>query len=127
MASAISHLWNVSISIITPEIGEVVNLFHDDPDPKVVIIANGGNYMSGQKLCTHFSQSRCLVWGFKLPGHDSKKVQKIWEGYELGKKTSLARYLHDEKQRALRSFLNCNENLRILDNTIKKAARESMR
>ena len=39
MASAISHMWNVSISIITSELG--------DPEPSVVIIANGGNYMSG--------------------------------------------------------------------------------
>ena len=47
MPSAICHMWNVSISVITPEIGEVVNLFHDAQEPKVVIIANGGNYMSG--------------------------------------------------------------------------------
>ena len=61
MASTIGHMWNVSISVIMPEIGEVVNLFHDDPKPKIVIVANGGSYMSGRKPCTHFSQTRKIV------------------------------------------------------------------
>ena len=42
MASTIGHMWNVSISVIMPEIGEVINLFRDNPEPKIVIVANGG-------------------------------------------------------------------------------------
>ena len=43
----------------------------------------------------------------------------------MGKKTSLERFLHNEKQTSLRCFHNCNENLWILDDKIRKVALES--
>ena len=52
MASAIVHMFNIPISIVSPEM-PTVDLFHN-VTPQIMIIANGGSSVS-RKPTTHFS------------------------------------------------------------------------
>ena len=58
VAAAFSHMWNVSVTIVSPCFQYLIDLWHAIDDPDIVIIANGGSYMADGKETTHFSSSR---------------------------------------------------------------------
>ena len=62
VAAVIGDMWNVAISIVTPIHKKPVALFHNKEIPDIVIVANGGDYMS-KGGSTHFSTTRCFVEG----------------------------------------------------------------
>ena len=66
LANVIGDMWNIAILIVTPIHKKPVALFHNKDVPDVVIVANGGDYMSNDGS-THFSVTRCYEEGFKLP------------------------------------------------------------
>ena len=51
-------MWNVAVSVISPIYSKPVNLWHNKPVPDIVIIANGGGWLSEVRPCTHFSATR---------------------------------------------------------------------
>ena len=51
--AAISKMWNVTISMVSPNYKKPLELFHVSKNPDIIIIANGGDDGSHQ-LCTHF-------------------------------------------------------------------------
>lgn len=51
--SAIGRMWNMSVSIISPEFKDVMHIFHNNP-PQVVLIANGG-FLESKTPTSHFS------------------------------------------------------------------------
>ena len=57
VAAAISNMWNISISIISPCYKYPVDVWHNENDPHVVLIANGGSYMAHNNKTTHFSST----------------------------------------------------------------------
>ena len=69
LAAVIGDMWNIAIPIVTPIHKKPVALFHNKDVPDVVIVANGGDYMSNNGS-THFSATRCYEEGFKLPGSE---------------------------------------------------------
>ena len=69
LAAVIGDMWNIAILIVTPIHKKPVALFHNKDVPDVVIVANGGDYMSNDGS-THFSATRCYEEGFKLPGSE---------------------------------------------------------
>ena len=76
LAAVIGDMWNIAISIVTPIHKKPVALFHNKDVPDVVIVANGGDYMSNDGS-THFSatvrqdvmkrDSSCLVVNTGIP------------------------------------------------------------
>ena len=87
MASTVSHMWNIHISFVSPELN-TIHLFHDTT-PKIVIMANGGNAYSCRKQTTHFSQTWSILCGYQLPGAGVAKNPKVWDDFEKGKKSHL--------------------------------------
>ena len=47
-------MWNITISIVSPNYSKPLNLFHEGEKPDVIIIVNGGDDGSRQPH-THFS------------------------------------------------------------------------
>ena len=84
MALAVSHMWNIPIPIVSPELN-TIHLFHDIT-PKIVIMANGDNAYSCRKQMTHFSQTRSILCGYQLPSAGVAKNPKVWDDFEKGKK-----------------------------------------
>ena len=58
IAGVIGDMWNLAVSVISPIYTKPVKLWHDKSTPDIVIIANGGAWMSEVRPCTHFSSSR---------------------------------------------------------------------
>ena len=55
LASVVGDMWNIAITIISPSCSKPFHLFHDKPEPDVVIVANGGSWLSEKKSTTHFN------------------------------------------------------------------------
>ena len=45
IASVFGDMWNISISIVSLISHKALNLFHNEENPEVVIIGNGGSWM----------------------------------------------------------------------------------
>ena len=58
LASVVGDMWNIAITIISPSCLKPFHLFHDKPEPDVVIVANGGSWLSEKKSTTHFNATR---------------------------------------------------------------------
>ena len=122
MASAIVHMFNIPISIVSPEM-PTVDLFHNVM-PQIMIIANGGSSVS-RKPTTHFSQTRSITRGFQLPGAGVQKDPQIWDGFEEGCKKSFGHFLHHEKEAMLTKMHNVRQNVTILDKKIRHLYEEA--
>ena len=123
MASAVSHMWNIPISVVSPELN-TIHLFHDTT-PKIVIMANGDNAYSGRKQMTHFSQTRSILHGYQLPSAGVAKNPKVWDDFEKGKKKSFGHFLHSEKESTLTKMRNVRENVNVLDRKIRNLYAEA--
>ena len=55
LASIVGNMWNIAITIISPACSKPFNLFHDKDIPDVIIVANGGAWLSEKKRTTHFN------------------------------------------------------------------------
>ena len=55
IAGVIGDMWNVAVSVISPIYSKPVNLWHNKTVPYIVIIANGGGWLSKIRPCTDFS------------------------------------------------------------------------
>ena len=108
MASAIVHMFNIPISIVSPEMS-TVDLFHN-VTPQIMIIANGGSSVS-RKPTTYFSQTHSIIRGFQLPGAGVQKDPQIWDGFEEGHKKSFRHFLHHEKEAMLTKMHNVRQNV----------------
>ena len=86
-------MWNVAVSIISPIYSKPVNLWHDKTVPDIVIIANGGGWLSEVRPCTHFSATR---W---------KDEHKDLIGAELLQDRHHATIAQDEPPRTLNPIL----------------------
>ena len=58
IAGVIGDMWNLAVSVISPIYTKPVKLWHDKSTLDIVIIANGGAWMSEVRPCTHFSSLR---------------------------------------------------------------------
>ena len=122
MASAIVHIFNIPISIVSPKM-TTVDLFHNVTLP-IVIIANSGSSVS-RKPTTHFSQTRSIIRGFQLPGAGAQKDPQIWAGFEETCKKSFGHFLHHEKEATLTKMHNVRQNVHILDKNIHHLYQEA--
>ena len=72
MAAAFRDMWNLAISIISPISKKPIHLFHTKAQLDVVLLANGGSWMSPENNSTHFSATWC-------PGRVLKTRHRISE------------------------------------------------
>ena len=122
MVSAIVHIFNIPISIVSPEM-RTVDLFHNVMT-QIVIIANGGSSVS-RKPTTHFSQTCSIIRGFQLSGAGALKDPQIWDGFEEGHKKSFGHFLHHEKEATLTKMHTVRQNVDILHKKIHHLYKEA--
>ena len=103
--SALGHMFNIAITIISPCFDNQLDLFHTKEIPDVVVIANGGDYITGRRPCTHFSGSHVKSGiKFKMAGSEMKNPNLkpvIFSGYQRGVDDSLRHFLQEEKDMTL--------------------------
>ena len=59
IAAALSHMWNIPITIITSTKYRVIKLFHESDTSPIVLIANG--YYGTLSKCTHYTATELIV------------------------------------------------------------------
>lgn len=60
IAGAIGRMWNVGISIISPQFDKPLHLYHNMEKPHIVIVANGG-FLGEEKPTSHFTATGMLL------------------------------------------------------------------
>ena len=134
IAAVIGDMWNIAISIVTPIHKKPVALFHNKDVPDVVIVANGGDYMSNDGS-THFSATRCYEEGFKLPGSEyrnptlaqdlsSKLAPIILDDPRKATQVACRNFIKIDEERSLKLLRGLCENINRLDDTVCELIRQ---
>ena len=128
VAAVIGDMWNVAISIVTPIHKKPVALFHNKEFPDIVIVANGGDYMS-KEGSTHFSTTRCFAESFKIPGSEyrnptlcqdlSKKLDPIvLEDPKKATQVACHNFIKYDEEKSLKLLRGLCHNIDQLDDTV---------
>ena len=139
VAAAFSNMWNVSISIISPCYKYPVDVFHNQDNPDIVLIANGGSYMAHSNKTTHFSSSHKKDPNHKLPGRELvnktvgiepglvyKKLEPtILHNEEQARKMAIDEYINVEKEKSLELLCGITRQIKRLDKHIVHLIHES--
>ena len=139
IASVFGDMWNIAITLISPIFKQRFDLFHTKDFPEIVVIANGGSYMSRGRRSTHFSSTKCNDEGFSKPGIELVNnrqginpdlVYKRLEPTVLhdaakAKKLGIDEYMKDEKERSLNLMYSITKHIHRMDNHIAHLIRES--
>ena len=65
--AALSHMWNIPISIITATKYRLIKLFHESNESSIVLITNG--YYATSAKCTHYAATELITPDQnKIPG-----------------------------------------------------------
>ena len=95
MILAISRMWNVSISILSPAFNAIWNLYHESKNPSVVIIGNGRGF-GNKRESHHYSLTEKTLPSVKKLGHNInninvKYIQTRAAGEKVGTETFMIR------------------------------------
>ena len=122
IATAIGKMFNVSITIISPQLPEALHLFHDDQEPDVLLIGNAGT-MGTECENTHFSASKSKLAKYKKPGSSMKDenmriIHKV--NYDHGFKTACEHLIEGEKKHAVERLFSLNKGILALEQEMKE-------
>ena len=138
VAAVFSDMWNIAISIVSPAIKYPVDLWHNKDFPDVVLVANGGSYLSENNPTTHFSSSRVWDPDFRLPGRElvitmpgysgdtyKKLKPAILDNKEQARKMAIDQYVNFEKEKSLQLLYGITRSIGKLDRHIAHLIHES--
>ena len=129
MLSALGHMFNIAITLISPCFDSQMDLFHTKEVPDVVVVANGGDYITSRQPCTHFSGSHVKPGiPFKIPGSEMKNPNLrpvIFTGYQRGVDDSLKHYLQEEKDMCLLKLRAVCKDIENFDSRIVRLIKSS--
>ena len=99
IVGAIEHVWNLSISIISPCYATEWKIYHDCTDTNIVVVSNGQKFGAKENAATHFSPTKKTSKFWKKIGHDITElnVQTV-SGQTQGKKSATRSFLLDEAE-----------------------------
>ena len=96
--AAISHMWNISISIILSGNSNEWELFHDRELAHIYVIGNGYRFQVRQEA-THFSTTESTLQHARKVGNDITDANiRSCSTYQQGKIAGTNRNLHVEKE-----------------------------
>ena len=135
IATVIGNMWNITISIVTPENKKPVALFHNKDIPDIVIVANGSDYMS-KDGSTHFRITRCFDPGYKIVGSEylnltvaqdltAKMTPIILDDHEKVKQVACRNFIKINEERSLGLLHGLCENINKLENKICELIHEA--
>ena len=116
--AAITHMWNISISIISPGYNNEWKVFHDRELAHVYVVANGYRFRSKQKA-THFSATESTLQLARKVGNDITDANiRTRSTYQQGRMAGTNRYLLIEKESLLRRHYNVGVTLANLEESL---------
>ena len=116
--AAITHMWNISISIISPGYNNEWKVFHDRELAHVYLVANGYRFRSKQKA-THFSATESTLQLARKVGSNITDANiHTRSTYQQGRMAGMNRYLLIEKESLLRRHYNVGVTLANLEESL---------
>ena len=138
VAAVFSDMWNIAISIVSPAIKYPVDLWHNKDFLDIVLVANGGSYLSENNPTTHFSSSRVQDLDFRLPGRElvitmpgysgdtyKKLKPAILDNKEQARKMAIDQYVNFGKEKSLQLLYGITRLIGKLDRHIAHLIHES--
>ena len=111
MVGALSRMWNVSITIISPVYTSPWKLFHDSSKHNIVVLANGHSF--GRQ--THYSATQKSSSVAQKVGHDLQDANiKFIHGFIQGKKAASKIFELDETDAILKLHYSVSKKLHAL-------------
>ena len=138
VAVVFSDMWNIAISIVSPAIKYPVDLWHNKNFPDVVLVANGGSYLSENNR-QHISVAHMYgIQIFCLPGRElvitmpgysrdtyKKLKPTILNNKEQARKMAIDQYVNFEKEKSLQLLNGITRSIGKLDRHIAHLIHES--
>ena len=95
MLLAITRMWNISISILSPAFNTIWNVFHESKNPSIVIIGNGREF-DNKRVSKHYSPTEKTLPSARKLRHDIsnidiKYIQTRAAGEKVGTETFMIR------------------------------------
>ena len=116
--AAITRMWNISISIISPGYNNEWKVFHDRELAHVYVVANGYRFRSKQKA-THFSATESILQLARKVGNDITDANiRTRSTYQQGRMAGTNQYLLIEKESLLRRHYNVGVTLANLEESL---------
>ena len=121
MVMAVSEMWNISISFISPVYSKEWNFYHDTVDPDIVLIMNGHQFFHRDHESTHYSSTASLNANAKKLGYDLKDPNvKILHGQTKGKKAGTQIFMLLAAEKCLRSHYDISNKLKTLKSKVNR-------
>ena len=135
IAGAFGDMWNIAVSVISPIAKKPFHLWHNKSVPDVVLVCNGGNYLTAGGS-THYSGTRSTDVHFKKPGSDTMNptLKQDLTGIlmpvqlkrkDFAKQKALDEYVKDEKQATLDMLRTVSKGIRRIDDRIAMLVEQS--
>ena len=111
LIGALGKMYNVKISIISPYLSDIWNVFHNSSIPDIVLVANGNDF-KGKHNITHFTMTKGKATTWKCVGSEVN-IGEIGShrGFSNGKSTAISLYEAKEKQNILTKTENIVKEL----------------
>ena len=115
----IEHMFNISISIVSPAYKAPWKIFHNSEVADIIIVSNG--YQFGhKKQLTHFSPTEKMSKNWRKIGHDVENTEvKCVYGVTAGKQAASKIFILKESEQILKKHYLVSKKL----NTLKKQVR----
>ena len=122
IATALSHMWNIPINIITATKYQMIKLFHESDNTDIVVRANG--YYGTSSKCTHYTATELIVPDQnKVPGnatpYDDLFPVNLTNQQEAHK-SAISYAQHHTQDHILTEFHNISRGMVILKGEMKK-------
>ena len=135
IAGTFGDMWNLAVSVVSPVAKKPFHLFHNKTDPDVVLVCNGGNYLTAGGS-THYSGTRSTDVHFKKPGSDTMNptlkqdltgilMPVLLKRKDFAKQKALDEYVKDEKQATLDMLRTVSKGIRRIDDRIAMLVEQS--
>ena len=112
MIAAISHMWNILISMISPGYSRQWKIFHDRELAHIYVIGNRYRFRA-RKKATHFSATKSTLQLARKVGYDINDANiRSCNTYQQGKIAGTNRYLLVKKESLLRRHYNVGVTLK---------------
>ena len=116
--AVISHMWNISISMISPGYSNEWKIFHDRELAHIFVVRNGYRFGVRQKA-THFSATESTLQLSRKVGYDIEDANICSRNmYQQGRIAGTNRYLLVEKESLLRRHYNIRVTLTNLEESL---------
>ena len=114
MLLAITRMWNISISILSPAFNTIWNVFHESKNPSIVIIGNGREF-DNKRVSKHYSPTEKTLPSARKLRHDISNIDiKYIQTRAAGEKVGTETFMIREREELLKQHYEVGKEIKKL-------------